>query len=75
MAKRYYRKPWYVWAVRILLVCCLGLALWAGAIASPFLTAHILEMKGAAQQMRAAAAVAASFLIAVAFVCYLLDRV
>jgi len=67
-------KPLYVWVVRFLLIACMAALLWVGALVSPFVAAHILEIKGSAAKLGAVVPLAAAFLIAAAFLCYLMDR-
>ncbi len=60
---------------RILLIGCLGLALWISAVVSPFVLAHLFEMKSAAARAWTFAALAGSALVVIGFLCYLLDRI
>jgi hypothetical protein len=61
--------------VRILLIGCMSLTLWISALASPFVFAHILELKGVAAQAGMFAAAGGSVLVLIGFLCYLMDRV
>ncbi|MDD5557615.1 MAG: hypothetical protein PHN82_10275 [bacterium] len=70
-----FRRPWHARAARLLVVAALALLLWAAAVASPFVAAHVLNLQGTAAQARALLAFAGSVLALVASLCLLLDRI
>lgn len=74
MAKRE-GPSWGRTLARLALVVALSLVLWAGAVAAPFVLAHLAVLRGASARLTAAAAVAAAGLGVVAFLCFLMDRV
>lgn len=67
-------NPLYPVLPRLILVGCIGFILWAGAVVSPFVVAHLFGLQGWLARVEALLSMTGAMVVLIMCLCYLLDR-